>query len=498
MKRRGSGILLHITSLSSPYGIGDFGQCAYDFVDFLVETKQSYWQILPVNPTDPAFGNSPYSSTSAFAGNPLLISPEYLVRMGFLSHSEMAMSPRYPEGPIDYPAVIVYKENLFHQAFSRFKKKAHKKEYEQFCQEESIWLNDYSLFAALRDHYKGKSWDQWPQEIRDKRPKVIEEVKRRHNDRIEKEKFLQYVFFKQWFALKTYCNSHGIKVIGDIPIYVAYDSADVWANPELFKLDDEKRPSAVSGVPPDFFSKKGQVWGNPVYRWDVLQKRGYDWWVQRLGYGLKLYDYMRIDHFRGFVAYWEIPAGKKTAVGGRWVNVPAEDFFHVVFKKYPHLPVIAEDLGIITADVREIISQFGFTGMRPILFAFGDDLARHNCAPHNVEKNMIVYTGTHDCNTARGWFEKDATPQERERLHHYIGRVVPADEINWGLIRLAMMTVANTVIIPLQDILGLGEEARMNRPNSTKNNWEWRIHSGPLTPSVAERLRSVTELYGRD
>ncbi len=498
MKQRGSGIFLHITSLPSPHGIGDLGPGAYAFMDFLAHAKQGYWQILPLNPTDPIYGNSPYSSVSAFAGNPLLISPEYLVREGYLADSEEAKLPRFPDGSVDYAVVIAHKERLFRLAFSRFRKMADKREYERFCREHSDWLDEFAFFAALKKHYKDQSWDHWPQGVRDREPKDMARMQQQLRLRIENEKFLQYVFFKQWFALKEYCDRHAIKVIGDIPIYVAYNSADVWANQDLFKLDEMKRPAAVSGVPPDFFSKTGQIWGNPVYRWDVLQERGYDWWVRRLGYGMKLYDFIRVGHFRGFVAYWEIPAGKKTAVRGRWMNAPAEGFFHAVFKKYPCLAIVAEDLGTITTDVREVMQQFGFPGMRPILFAFGANLAKHNCAPHNVEKNTVVYTGTHDCNTVRGWFENEASTEDRERLFRYLGRIVPADEVNWEFVRMAMMTAANTAIIQVQDILGLGKEARMNRPNTTKGNWEWRLHPGQLTPAMAERIRKMTELYGRD
>ena len=498
MKRRGSGILLHITSLPSPYGIGDLGPGAYDFVNILAEAKQRYWQILPLHPTDEIYGNSPYSSISAMACNPLLISPEYLIRDGYLKNRDIVSLPRFSDVRVDYPSVIAHKKRLFHLAFGRFKKTVDKKEYERFCGENADWLDDFSLFAALREHYGGHSWDRWPPSIRDRQPGAIAKIQRQLYDCIEKEKFLQYIFFRQWFSLKECCHTCGIQVIGDIPIYVAYDSADVWAQPELFKLDDTKRPITVSGVPPDFFSKTGQIWGNPVYRWDVLRGRRYDWWVQRLGSGLKYYDFMRIDHFRGFIAYWEIPAGKKMAVRGRWVDAPAKDFFHTVLGRFPCLPLIAEDLGTITADVREIINEFGFPGMRPILFAFGDNPAGHNCAPHNVEKNAIAYTGTHDCNTVRGWFGAEATPADRKRLFRYLGRKVSTEEINWELIRLAMMTVAHTAIIPVQDILGLDEKARMNRPNTTKGNWEWRLSPGQLTPALTERFRKMTELYGRD
>ncbi len=498
MKRRGSGILLHISSLPSPHGIGDLGPEAYNFADFLAETRQSYWQILPLNPTDAVHGNSPYSSTSAFAGNPLMISPEQLVQDGFLKDEEIKSPPRFPDERVDYPAVISHKEKLFRLALNRFKKCKDKSEYDRFCSENYEWLDDFSLFVAVNSHFEGKSWDRWPRELRDRQPEAVIKAKKLLRGRIEREKFLQYVFFAQWLSLKKYCNQHGIKIIGDIPIYVAHDSADVWGSPNLFKLNARKRLGVVSGSPPDIFFETGQVWGNPVYRWDALKDTGYDWWYRRLKYSLAHHDVIRIDHFRGFVAYWEVPAGDKTAVKGRWIDAPAADFFEVLCKKFPCLPVIAEDLGRITADIREIMSRFGFPGMRPLISAFSENPSRHESAPHKVTQNAVVYTGTHDFNTVRGWFEKELTAEKRKQLFRYIGRKVAVEDINWELVRLAMMTVANTAIIPMQDILGLDGKARMNRPGTAEGNWEWRLLPGQLTPPIIRKLKDMTELYGRD
>ena len=497
MNRRGSGILVHITSLPSRYGIGDLGPEAYRFADFLSETKQSFWQILPLNPTDLAHGNSPYHSISAFANNPLLISPELMVRDGLLAPSDVENTPDYPKGRIDYPAAIAYKERLFKIAYQRFQQGGKRHEYERFCTENSTWLDDFALFLALKTRFPQKVWVQWPQEIRDRHPEALELLKDELRDEIEKAKFLQYVFFEQWRALKDYCNHHGIQILGDIPIYVIHDSADVWTNPELFTLDDERKPSVVAGVPPDYFSETGQLWGNPIYRWDVLRERGYGWWIQRVGHNLKLFDLIRIDHFRGLIGYWEVPAGETNAVNGQWVEAPAEDFFNALLRRFPQIPIIAEDLGVITPDVREIMHRFELPGMKVLLFAFGDDLPTNPYIPHNLPRKCVLYTGTHDNNTTRGWFEREATPEIKERLFRYLGREVSADRVHWELIRLAMMSVANMVIFPMQDILGLGEEARMNRPATTEGNWQWQLLPEQLTPSIADKLRGMTELYGR-
>jgi len=498
MKRRGSGILIHITSLPSPHGIGDLGPKAYDFVDFLVETRQRYWQILPLNPTHMIHGNSPYSSISAFAGNPLMISPEKLVQYGFLKNEEIKSSLQFPDERVDYPTVIAHKEKLFRLALNRFKKRADRGEYERFCSVNSKWLDDFSLFVAIKAHYQGQSWDQWPRELRDRKPEAMERVRKMLHWHIEQEQFFQYIFFKQWFSIKEYCNQRCIQIIGDIPIYVAHDSADVWVSPDLFKLNYRKRPRVVSGSPPDIFFETGQVWGSPVYQWDALKKTGYDWWCRRLEFSLVRHDLIRIDHFRGFFAYWEVQTGKKTAVKGRWIDAPAEDFFNALFKKFPCLPIIAEDLGMITVEIRELMKRFGFPGMRPLLAAFSENPATHNSAPHNIGQHTVVFTGTHDFNTVRGWFENDATRENIEQLFCYLGRVVPIEDIHWEFIRLAMMTVANAVIIPMQDILGLDEKARMNRPGTITGNWEWRLLPGALTAAVAGKLKRMTEMYGRD
>ncbi|MBW2304152.1 MAG: 4-alpha-glucanotransferase [Deltaproteobacteria bacterium] len=497
MRERGSGILLHLTSLPSPFGIGDLGPWAYRFADFLAETRQRFWQILPLNPTDPVHFNSPYHTPSAFALNPLLISPEILSRDGWLP-GDIASSILFPPEEIDYERVIPLKEDLLDRAFGRFKESGAREEYEAFCLEEAEWLEDYTLFSCLKVHFQGKPWNEWPAELRDREPGALERAKKEFAVGIEKEKFLQYLLFRQWRELKAYCNGKGIQFIGDFPIYMVHDSVDVWCRPELFELDEEKRPRAVSGVPPDYFSETGQLWGNPVYRWEVMKEEGYAWWIRRVAHNLKLFDWVRVDHFRGFVAYWEVPAGEDHAINGRWVEAPALDFFSRLKRVFPSLPFIAEDLGVITPNVTEIMEHFGFPGMKILLFAFGDPEGKNPYLPHNHVKNGIVYTGTHDNNTSRGWFEKDATEVERANLVRYLGREVTPDTVHRELTRLAMMSVARWAVIPLQDWLGLGEEARMNRPaTSDHQNWKWRLLPEQLTPSLAEEILEMTQIYGR-
>ena len=497
MDKRASGILLHITSLPSPFGIGDMGPEAYRFADFLAEAKQSYWQILPLNPTERIYGNSPYHSIAAFAGNPLLISPQLLVQDNWLTRADCEPAPKGPQGRVDYDMVVPYKERLFTIAYERFAKAEDRVEYDQFCSQNSSWLEDFALFVALKAHFDGKAWSEWPPEARDRQPQALGALKEELHEAIERQKFLHYLFFRQWLALKRYCNEKAVRIIGDIPIYVDYDSVDVWSHPALFKLDEYKKPSAVAGVPPDYFSSTGQLWGNPVYRWDVLKERRFDWWLQRIGHTLDLYDAVRIDHFRGLVAYWEVPAGEQTAIHGQWVEAPVYDFFETLRTHYPSLPVIAEDLGLITPDVREVMQHFGLPGMKVLLFAFGEDDPQHPYLPHNYEENAVVYTGTHDNNTARGWFENEAKPADKKRLFRYLGRKVPAREVPWELIRLAMESRANLAVIPMQDILGLGEEARMNLPATGEGNWEWQLKPGQFSPKLTEKLRAMTETYGR-
>jgi 4-alpha-glucanotransferase len=497
MERRGSGILLHVTSLPSPFGVGDLGPEAYRFIDFLAESKQSYWQVLPLSPTMPVHCNSPYASTSAFAGSTLLISPELLVRDGFIDARDVQSAPRFPEHPVNHAAVHEFKRALWERAYVRFKATGPHVAYESFCAEEGWWLNAFALFTAIRNHFSGQAWSDWPEEVRDRQPEALRAIQERLSDRVELEKFLQYLFFKQWGDVKRYCNHKGIQIIGDIPIYVNDDSADVWMNPELFKLNEQKKPLVVAGVPPDYFSKTGQRWGNPIYRWDVLKNSNYEWWAGRIAASLRIADFVRVDHFRGFVSYWEVPAAETTAIKGRWVEAPAMDFFTHLSRRFPYLPVIAEDLGVITPDVKEIMHHFELPGMKILLFAFGPDMPHNPYIPHNLPKNCVAYTGTHDNNTARGWFEQEASQDDKQRLFRYLGREASADEVPWELIRLLMMSAADTVILPLQDVLGLGSQARMNTPATKEDNWAWRFGAGQLTPAIARRLREITETYAR-
>jgi len=499
LERRGSGILLHITSLSSPYGIGDLGPGAYRFADFLASTNQSFWQILPLNQTCTAYGNSPYSSFSAFAGNLLLISPELMFKDGILSKSDIKDYPKFSQNRVNYRAVTYYKDKILGLAYKKNKEKIIKAhEYKEFCSENSFWLDDYSLFISAKRYFGNVDWSKWPKDLRDRKKSAMKKWRKRLSEKILMEKILQYIFFKQWYSLKNYCESKNIQIIGDLPIYVNYDSSDVWANPEIFRLSNGKKPAFVAGVPPDYFSSTGQLWGHPVYKWDVLKRTRYSWWIKRIEHNLELFHMFRLDHFRGFVGYWEVRAGEKTAVNGKWVEAPAKDFFNTLFKRFYHLPIIAEDLGVITPDVREIMNLFGFPGMRVLLFAFGKNLPTNPYAPHNHIKNCVVYTGTHDNNTIKGWFKKEIGSDGKKRLFKYIGQRVSERAIHWELIRLAMSSVADMVIIPMQDILGLGEKARMNRPASSKGNWQWRVTPEQLSHSLVKKLSEMTRIYGRN
>ncbi len=497
MKPRASGILLHLTSLPSPFGIGDMGSGAYRFADFLAKSGQRYSQILPLSPTETGHGHSPYHSLSAFAGNPLLISPEPLVAKKLLPDEVLKFQPAFPEKNVHFRAVTSYKDKLFRYACEHFKAAQSNDDYERFCRQNADWLDDFALFRGLRRHFRGRSWNTWPPPLRDRDPGALKLAHKKLQPLVEREKYLQYFFELQWQALKEYCNEKGIRIIGDIPIYMPCDSADVWSHSELFKLDRHKQPLAVSGVPPDYFSETGQLWGHPLYRWDMLQQSGYDWWIRRIRRNLALFDVVRIDHFRGFVAYWEVPVEEKTAINGKWVPAPAKDFFSHLLTKFSCLPIIAEDLGTITADVREIIRQFDFPGMRLLLFAFGDDFPESAFLPHNLAQNCVAYTGTHDNNTVRGWFENEATKQQKERLSAYLGCNLPADRLPWELIRLLMMSPADTVIFPMQDVLALGEGSRMNRPSSTNGNWLWRLSPQLLMHAPSHKLLEMTTVYQR-
>jgi 4-alpha-glucanotransferase len=497
MNERGSGILLHISSLPTPFGIGDLGPSAFQFADFLADTKQRFWQILPLTPTDTPHGNSPYHSDSAFAANPLIISPEILLGDGWLDHADVINHPEFSSNRVEYDPAISFKETIIEKIWDRVQLLHEIEGYETFYSRNAYWLDDYARFQALKTHFQGKAWYEWPADFRDRTPEALEWTRHEFDDAIQRVCLCQYLLYKQWISLKTYCNQKGIRIIGDIPIYVVHDSADVWGYPNYFNLDSDKRPQTVAGVPPDYFSDTGQLWGNPVYCWEALKERGYDWWIRRIKHNLELYDYMRIDHFRGFVSYWEIPATETNAINGRWVDAPGWDFFKRITSDFPDLPIIAEDLGFITPDVHELMGHFKFPGMKVLLFAFGDDLPTNPYAPHNLERNFVVYTGTHDNNTVRGWFETEATSEVKKRLFRYLGKEVSAEEISRTLIRLAMMSVANTTIVPLQDLLGLGERGRMNTPGTPQGNWEWRFDPSLLTPDVADELRKMTEIYGR-
>ena len=499
MHKRASGILLHVTSLPSPYGIGDLGPSAYQFVDFLAKAKQCYWQILPINPTDSINGHSPYSCSSAFAGNPLFISPEVLIREGWGSKPNAGGAPKFVNGGIDYSAVVAWKERIFKLAFDRFQKQAPgQEEFQVFCGQERHWIDDFALFVIAKRYFEGRPWGDWPKPMKMRHPRALRNFAAKFHGQILKIKFEQYLFFKQWRALKDYCAGQGAGIIGDIPIYVNYDSVDVWTHPKLFKLDKSLKPRFVSGVPPDYFSKTGQRWGNPVYDWGQLRKTGYEWWVKRIEHNLKLFDYLRIDHFRGFVGFWQIPAHEKIAVFGRWEKAPGTHFFRTLLKRLDSVPIIAEDLGYITPDVVRLVKRFKFPGMRVLLFAF-DDYSRNNPHhPDNYPRHCVAYTGTHDNNTIRGWFEKDASWYARENvLHHLDGRAA-AKDIPWELIKVVMNSAANTAIIPMQDVLGLGEEARINRPSTTYHNWQWRLKPEHCKESVVRKLVRITKASKRD
>ena len=496
---RSSGLLLHPTSLPGRFGIGDLGPEAYRFVDFMAAAGQHLWQMLPLGPT--GYGNSPYQSLSAFAGNPLLISPERLAEDGLLDKADLVNEPRLSEDSVDFEAVIAFKTPLLRKSFAAFER-GRSDEFAAFCRQNAVWLDVYALFVAVREAYGTAGWNTWERDIRLRHPEAIERWTETLAAEVRYQRYLQFEFFRQWSALKGRCHERGIKLIGDIPVFVALDSAEVWTHPEKFFLDEGGRPTVVAGVPPDYFSKTGQLWGNPLYRWDVMAQDGYRWWVERLRATRELVDIVRLDHFRGFESYWEVPAGERTAISGGWVKGPGADFLATIKRELGELPIIAEDLGIITPEVNALREQFELPGMRVLQFAFagGSDNTHR---PHNYPRNCVVYTGTHDNNTTVGWFqgegarvaEADDVRRERETALGYLGS--RGDEINWDLIRLAFMSVADTAIVPVQDVLGLGSEARMNTPGTTSGNWRWRLAAGQLTEQHARRLAELGQLYGR-
>jgi 4-alpha-glucanotransferase len=496
-KKRASGILLHISSIPTDYGIGDVGPAAHEFVDFLKCAGQNYWQILPLNYTMAKTNFSPYNCFSAFAGNPLLISPDLMYRDGLLRKEELKEKPDFPAGRVDYRKVFSWKSKLFDKAFARSGGLSTLGDYDQFIAQNMSWMEDFAMFLALKRHFGGCPWSEWPSELRDRKKRALVSIKKQLQERIDREYFLQYILFKQYSSLRDKCSENAVTIIGDLPIYVAHDSADVWSHSDLFKLDRSKKPKFVAGVPPDYFSRTGQLWGNPIYDWQQLGRTNYDWWMRRIGHNLKLYDLVRIDHFRGLVAYWQVPAGEQTAVHGKWIQAPTKAFFSTLFRRFPSAAIFAEDLGYITPDVRETISEYDLAGMRVLQFGFDGNSIDNPHYPHNHVENCLVYTGTHDNNTTRGWFETEATKGQKERLSDYLGHKVSAKTAARDMIRTAMASVSKTAIIPMQDLLGLGADARMNRPAKNKGNWLWRMQKGQATTALAKELKRMVEAYGR-
>lgn len=503
---RASGILLHPTSLPGRFGIGDLGSEAYQFADFLASTGQRLWQILPLGPT--GYGNSPYQCLSVFAGNPLLISLDRLVEDELLEPADLDDVASLPKDRVDYGSVMKSKMPLLKKSFQTFEKKAAPSEQAQFhvfSQQNASWLEAYSLFMALKDAHGCAAWNSWEEDVRRRQPKSVERWSKNLNREILYHRYQQYQFFKQWSELKRYCNEHGIRLIGDMPIFVALDSAVVWSHPDMFYLDASGKPTVVAGVPPDYFSETGQLWGNPLYRWDVMAEDGYAWWTERFRATHALVDIIRLDHFRGFEKYWEVPGTDIIAMNGRWVSGPGRQLFEALQRALGTLPIIAEDLGVITPEVDVLRDQLGFPGMRVLQFAFGSDPKADDYKPHNYPRNCVVYTGTHDNNTTIGWFRgediKDSTQslEEREKEKEFALRYLGTDghEINWHFIRLALMSVADTAIIPMQDVLGLGSEARMNIPGRPEGNWRWRFTPDMLTEGVKARLKELTAISGR-
>lgn len=492
MITRSSGILMHIASLPSPYGIGTFGKEAYEFVDFLVEARQSYWQILPIGPT--GAGDSPYQSFSTFAGNPYFIDLDLLKEEGILTKEEYENADfgNDPE-KVDYEKMFNNKMPILRIAFQNSKGK-YKDELKNFSFENKAWLEDYALYMAVKSEFDLKSWQEWDTDIKLRNKTALEHYKEELKNEIDYWVFLQYIFFKQWAALKDYANINGIKIIGDIPIYVAEDSADTWANSEVFMLDEEKRPIVVSGCPPDAFSATGQLWGNPIYNWSYLEKTHYKWWIERIKGNINLYDVTRIDHFRGFESFWQIPYGEPTAVNGKWVKGPGIKLFNAVKEVLGEVDIIAEDLGYLTQEVIDFRDASGYPGMKVLEFAF-DTREESDYLPHNYEKNCIVYTGTHDNDTVMGWFE-NTKKSDTDFAKRYL-KLNKREGYNWGFIRGALSSVGNLAIAQMQDYLGLGSEARMNIPSTLGGNWLWRVKKECLSHKLAQKINKITKLYGR-
>ena len=493
---RSAGILLHPTSLPSRFGIGDLGNDAYKFLDFLKDAGQTLWQVFPLGPT--GYGDSPYQCFSAFAGNPLLISPDKLKEEGFLSDEEIVIPPHSDPKRVDYGPVIEYKKAILIKAYNNFKNNSNGlgDEFEKFCSTHKEWLDDFALFMASKDYHQGAVWSSWDKGLVLREPEALNEWRNKLSNEIKYHQFVQFIFFRQWKALRNYANENGIKIIGDMPIFIAYDSSDLWSNKELFTVDEEGKLTFVAGVPPDYFSETGQLWGNPLYKWDEMEKNDFLWWRKRFSSLFELVDVVRIDHFRGFEAYWEIPGDAKTAQGGRWVKAPGEKLFNKLREYLGELPILAEDLGVITKPVEELRDQFDFPGMKILQFAFGTGMER-KFLPHNFVPNCVVYTGSHDNDTTRAYFEKekendnDIYEHTQKYLNYY------GNDILTELIRVAYASVANFVILPMQDVLGLGGDARMNFPGKLGGNWTWRFTWDQISDELANHYKYLAELYER-
>ncbi len=494
---RAAGILLHPTSLPSRGGIGDFGPAAYRFVDFLASARQGLWQVLPLGPV--GYGNSPYSSTSAFAGNPLLISLERLADHGWIDRAKLDsfdLDPASDSQRVEYDRVFAQKMPLLFEvarSFLHYASSDRLRAFENFCVKNTWWLDDFVLFDALRARQKLKSWNQWPHDLTHREPAALEKARQELADDLRIRSALQFAFYEQWRALRHYCAERAIRVVGDVAIFMNHDSADVWTHPELFRLNQDLEPEVVAGVPPDFFSKTGQRWGNPLYRWDVMKQHGYQWWIQRLRWATENCDYIRLDHFRGFDQFWEIPAGDDTAVNGRWVDGPRDDLFLKLREALGGLPFFAEDLGHITPEVHALRDRLQIPGIAVLQFGFGDEGA-HMYLPHRAA-GKVIYTGTHDNDTVAGWWQSGAAEHERRNAEAYVGRCT--DGIHWAFIRAAQCSAASLCIVPLQDVLGLGSEARMNTPSQNGGNWCWRFSQQQFQPELAAKLGHLAELSDR-
>ena len=505
--RRASGVLLHPTSLPGGFGIGDLGPSAVEFIDLLAAAGQRLWQVLPLGPT--GYGDSPYQSFSAFAGNPLLISLERLIEQGLLMESEARNQQVLQRGDVDFPAVIAHRRALWPRVLDRFETAGDpstRDRFDRFCSTHSGWLNDFALFMAVKDAQGQAAWTAWEPDIARRDPSAVARWSVRCAREIRLHKLTQFLFFEQWQRVRDRCRARSIEIIGDLPIFVAHDSADVWARRELFRLNSDGRPTVLAGVPPDYFSATGQLWGNPHYRWDVLGQTGYAWWIDRFRFMLALVDRLRIDHFRGFEASWEVPGDAPTAVRGDWVKGPGASLFEAVQSalKTDRLPFVAENLGVITPDVEALRERLGLPGMAILQFAFGNDPQAPHFRPHNYPRNLVVYTGTHDNDTTVGWWTGAAghstrsdseIENEREHARRYLG--LDGRDVHWEFIRAALASVADTAIVPAQDLLGLGSEARMNQPGTAGGNWRWRLVPGQLTDDTSRTLAVMTETYDR-